>query len=224
MILAIDTATRWLGIGLHDGTAVLAETGWRCRNNHTIELTPSIQALLARTQTTPADLSGIAVAIGPGSYTGLRVGLAVAKGMALAHQTPLLGVMTLDIVAAAMGPQPGQLVVTAEAGRTRVCAAVYQWQDEQWQVQTPPDIFTWSELLQSLDAPTLFAGEISAAARKQIQSAEQPFRIAAGFESVRRAGVLAELGWRQLRSGRTDTAQSLVPVYLRDPAGAKPAA
>lgn len=115
MILAIDTATRWLGLALHDGTAVLAEIGWRCLNNHTIELTPAIRDLLQRHQLSSADLGGIAVAIGPGSYTGLRVGLAVAKGLSLANQIPLIGVPTLDIVAAAFGPDTGELVVVAEA-------------------------------------------------------------------------------------------------------------
>ena len=70
MILGIDTATRWLGLGLHSGTAVIAETGWKCQNNHTIELTPAIHEMLHRANLTPADLEAIAVAIGPGSYTG----------------------------------------------------------------------------------------------------------------------------------------------------------
>ena len=85
MILAIDTATRWAGLALHDGTAVIAEHGWRCLNNHTIEMTPAIDDMLKQAGVEPADLSGIAVAIGPGSYTGLRVGLALAKGLALAN-------------------------------------------------------------------------------------------------------------------------------------------
>ena len=64
MILAIDTATRWLGMALHDGTAVLAEIGWRCLNNHTIELTPGLQEMMQRNNVAVADLSGIVVAIG----------------------------------------------------------------------------------------------------------------------------------------------------------------
>ena len=89
MILAIDTATRWAGLALHDGTAVIAEYGWRCLNNHTIELSPAIEDMLSRVDKSINDLDGIAVAIGPGSYTGLRVGLALAKGMALANQIAL---------------------------------------------------------------------------------------------------------------------------------------
>ena len=77
----------------------------------------------------------MAVALGPGSYTGLRIGLGFAKGLALANQIPLIGVPTLDILAASVGELPGRLLLAAEAGRTRVCVAVYQWQKRQgWQV------------------------------------------------------------------------------------------
>lgn len=220
MILAIDTATRWLGLALHDGTAVLAEAGWRCQNNHTIELAPAIHRLLQRQNVAVDDLSGIAVAIGPGSYTGLRVGLAVAKGLALANRIPLIGVSTLDVVAAGVSRQPGQLVVAAEAGRTRVCTAVYRWQDGAgWQSSAAPGIDTWAELLARLEGPTSFAGEISPKAAKQIAAAAE-FRLLPPAHSVRRAGYLAEIGWRRLRRQDVDDAATLAPVYLRDPAGA----
>ena len=220
MILAIDTATRWLGMALHDGTAVLAEVGWRCLNNHTIELTPSLQVMMQRANISAADLDGIAVAIGPGSYTGLRVGLALAKGLALANQTPLLGISTLDIVAAAFGPFPGQLIVVAEAGRTRICAAPYEWENGRgWQTSVRPTIESWAGLLSQIEGRVTFAGEITAQAAKQIKSADKTFQIALPATAVRRAGYLAELGWRRLRANDVDDAKTLAPIYLRDPAG-----
>ncbi len=221
MILAIDTATRWLGLALHSGTAVLAESGWRCLNNHTIELTPAIQHVLQLADVNMADLSGVAVAIGPGSYTGLRVGLAVAKGLALANQTPLLGISTLDCLAAGISPQPGKLIAVAEAGRTRVCTAVYEWQNNGWLAAQMPTIDTWEERLARLDADGryLFAGEISPEAVKQIRAAGKEFRVALPAASVRRASILAEIGWRRLRQGQVDDADSLAPLYLKEPDG-----
>ncbi|MCA9900163.1 MAG: tRNA (adenosine(37)-N6)-threonylcarbamoyltransferase complex dimerization subunit type 1 TsaB [Ardenticatenaceae bacterium] len=220
MILAIDTATRWLGMALHDGTAVLAEMGWRCLNNHTIELTPNLQVMMQRANVTPADLDGIAVAIGPGSYTGLRVGMALAKGLALANQTPLLGISTLDIVAAAFGPFPGQLWVVAEAGRTRICTAPYEWENGRgWQTSETPIIESWESLLPKLEGRVSFAGEITAQATRQIKAADRTFQVMPPATAVRRAGYLAELGWRRLRAGNVDDAQTLAPIYLRDPAG-----
>ncbi|WP_420644924.1 tRNA (adenosine(37)-N6)-threonylcarbamoyltransferase complex dimerization subunit type 1 TsaB [Candidatus Leptofilum sp.] len=220
MILAIDTATRWLGMALHDGTAVLAETGWRCLNNHTIELTPNLQVMMQRANVSVADLEGIAVAGGPGSYTGLRVGMALAKGLALANQIPLLGISTLDIVAAAVGPFPGQLWVVAEAGRTRICTAPYEWKNGRgWQTEEMPVIESWDSLLPTLEGRVTFAGEITAQAAKQIRAADRTFQILPPATAVRRAGYLAELGWQRLRAGDVDDAQTLAPVYLRDPAG-----
>jgi len=220
MILAIDTATRWAGLALHDGTAVIAEYGWRCLNNHTIEISPAIQDMLRRVDLTTNDLDGISVAIGPGSYTGLRVGLALAKGMALASQIPLIGVPTLDIVAFSIEQMPVQLLVAAEAGRTRVCVAVYQWQDQKgWQARRPPMIDTWENVVASVENPTLFAGEITPGATKLIRSSNRHFSVAHPAISTRRAGFLAEIGWQRFRAGQLDDAASLAPIYLRDPAG-----
>lgn len=220
MILAIDTATRWAALALHDGTAVIAEYGWKCLNNHTIEISPAIEDMLRRVDLTTSDLDGIAVAIGPGSYTGLRVGLALAKGLALAGQIPLIGVPTLDIVAFSIEQMPTQLLVAAEAGRTRVCATVYQWQDKQgWTPRRQPVIETWENIVASIEKPTLFAGEITPEAAKLIRTENRHFTVAYPAVSTRRAGYLAEIGWQRLRKGQVDDAASLAPIYLRDPAG-----
>lgn len=220
MILAIDTATRWAGLALHDGTAVLAEHGWHCQNNHTVEMTPAITDMLARLSLTTADLSGIAVAIGPGSYTGLRVGLALAKGLALVHGIPLLGVSTLDVVAAGFGPADSQLVAVIAAGRRRITAAGYKWHGRsRWQTAWGPRNATWDELLPDVAAPAFFAGEIPAEAAKKIRQANRGFTVAAAARSVRRSALLAELGWQRLQADKVDDPATLVPVYMRDAAG-----
>lgn len=220
MILGIDTATRWIGLALHDGTAVLAEHGWRSARTQTIELAPSIAQMLKQAGITPADLDGVAVAIGPGSYTGLRVGLGAAKGLALAQQIPLFGVPTLDIVAASIGPRAGYLLVAAEAGRSRVCAGLYRWQEKAgWIAADPPVIESWETVLASLESTTTFAGEISPEAAKLIRANKQRFILLPPAKSTRRAGYLAEIGWQRLQKGQLDDAAALAPIYLRDPAG-----
>jgi tRNA threonylcarbamoyladenosine biosynthesis protein TsaB len=176
--------------------------------------------MFAQTNVTAADLKGIGVAIGPGSYTGLRVGLGVAKGISLAHSLPLAGIPTLDIVAASVGELPGQLIVIAEAGRSRVCAGRYVWQGRQgWRSAEPPDITSWEELLATAEAPVSFAGEIDAEAARHIRRTSRAFRILPPGSSVRRAGHLAQLAWDRVRKGRADDAAGLAPIYLRDPAG-----
>ena len=228
MLLAIDTATRWLGLALHDGQTVVTELGWQSVQTQTIDLAPAVQEIFDRARISAADLKGIGVAIGPGSYTGLRVGLGLAKGLSLAHRLPLLAVPTLDIVAAGIGPQEGRLVVVAEAGRTRICAGRYRWHKRYgWQSHGLPDIFTWEQLLATLSGPTFLAGEIDVAAARQIKQADKAlpnkaFQIMPASANVRRAGYLAQIAWNRLRRGQTDDAAALSPLYLRDPAGSAP--
>jgi len=83
-ILALDTATRMASIALYDGERVHSEETWHSERNHTVELMPSLVRLLERQRVSPQELTGVVVALGPGSFTGLRIGLSVAKGLALA--------------------------------------------------------------------------------------------------------------------------------------------
>ena len=123
-------------------------------------------------------------------------------------------------MAAAFGPFPGQLVVIAEAGRTRICVAPYEWESGLgWQTSQRPTIESWDSLLPQLEGRVTFAGEITEQAAKQIKAADKTYQIALPATAVRRAGYLAELGWRRLRANDVDDAQTLAPIYLRDPAG-----
>ncbi len=220
MILALDTATRWTALALHDGKQIIAEQGWKSKNTQTVELTPAVNRLLSTADIQAAELRAIAVASGPGSYTSLRVGMAVAKGISMAHQIPLVGVPTLDIISSAIGLRTGSLVVVIEAGRKRVIAGTYRWQEKKgWQASEKPIIETWETLLFHLETSTTFAGEISPEATKLIRSSRKPFYMVPAATSVRRAGYLAEIGWQRLRQGLVDDPSSLAPAYLRDPAG-----
>jgi tRNA threonylcarbamoyladenosine biosynthesis protein TsaB len=218
MILAIDTATSWIGLALHDGTDVPAEFGWRSRRTQTIELAPAVAQLWERTGVSAADLQAIAVAVGPGSYTGLRIGLALAKGIALGHNLPLIGVPTLDIVAAAVRQLDTDLVVLAEAGRTRLWAGQYQWSKKTgWEPNDDPVLTSWDELLSRLQVPVAFAGEITAASAKLIRRANRSAHIVSPAGSVRRAAMLAEIGYQRLKTKKVSDADTLAPLYLREP-------
>ena len=103
MLLAIDTATSLLGIALHDGDRLLAECTLVVDRSHSAVLAPMIKQIMERTGVTGDELTGLAVSVGPGSYTGLRIGVALAKGMAAARGLPLVPVTTLDTLAAGQG-------------------------------------------------------------------------------------------------------------------------
>lgn len=222
MLLAIDTATRWTGIALHDGVQLRAELGWHAINTQTIELAPTLNDLLRKINADASDIRAIAVAIGPGSYTGLRVGLGFAKGIALANNVPLVGINTLDIVAEAAGRMNNHLIAVCEAGRSRVCAATYFFYSRKaWQLKQAADIYTWEALVDQVPVGSVFAGEISADARSIIRSANRKLKLASPAQGARRAAHLAELAIQRIHKGDVDDAAELVPIYLRDPTGQK---
>lgn len=216
VLLAIDTATQHLALALHDGQQVVLEQFWPARQMHTQTLAPRVAALLALVALTPADLQGVAVAIGPGSYTSLRIGVGLAQGLALANGTPLMGLSTFDIVARAQPYFAGALWVLVAAGRGRVSVAEYAWAADaaRWQLtETAPRLRPWAALSAELAAtapPVLVCGEIDAVGRAALPATAQ---FAPAPANVRRAAWLAELGWERLRATGGDDPHRLAPQY-----------
>ena len=100
MLLALDTSTAQIGLALYDGSQVIGELFWYSHAHHTVELAPALVGLLARTDVKMNEIKALGVALGPGSFTSLRVGLALAKGLALARHLAMIGIPTLDFLAA----------------------------------------------------------------------------------------------------------------------------
>ena len=222
MLLAIDTSTQMIGLALFDGVRVQAELIWQTRNHHTVELSPGISDLLARCNAKPADLGAIAVALGPGSFTSLRIGLALAKGLALALKIPLVGVPTLDTLAAAIPVQNMPLAAVLQAGRGRLALVWYQVVDGAWKAQCDPIMITAEELVLQLNKPTLVAGELSADERHTLARRRKNAQLVSPARSMRRPSFLAELAWERWKAGQLDDIVTLAPIYLHV-AGAIPA-
>jgi len=217
MLIAIDTATSYASLALHDGFRVRAEHTWESPRRHTVELLPRLVAALEQLGLGTDHLSGVAVTRGPGSFTGLRVGLAVAKGLALAQGLPLVGVPTLDVVAAAQGRDRRPLCAVLQAGRRRICVATYRWRDGEWRVREPPRLTTWPALVEDTTSPTLFCGEIGVVGADALVPLGELAVLLPAAARLRRAGFLAELAWRRLNQGETDDPATLAPIYLQHP-------
>ena len=220
MLLAIDTATRMAGLALydHESGRVLGEETWHSVNNHTIELMPRLAHLLEQQGLSPADLSGLAVSLGPGSFTGLRIGLGVVKGLALARKLPLAGIPTLDVIAQPHMAQQLPIWALLEAGRGRYCAGQYACRSGQWYQRGAYQLTTVEALCDQIQEPALLCGEISAQDRELFQQKlGARAAIASPAASLRRAGYLAELAWQRLARGDADDAATLAPIYLNNP-------
>jgi tRNA threonylcarbamoyladenosine biosynthesis protein TsaB len=218
-VLAIDTATESASVALYDEpTGILAEASWRTSKNHTVELMPTVVRLLASQAMLPQHLAAVAVALGPGSFTGLRIGLSVGKGLCVALGIPIVGIPTLDIAAYAHYGQDLPICAILQAGRGRICAALYQKDMEGWQRISDYDLVTVEDLSLRLTERTLFCGEIDAQLHSSlISQLGDRAAVASPAYSLRRAGYLAELGWQRISTFGGDHVASLEPLYLHYP-------
>ncbi len=223
MLLAIDTATRFMSLALHDGHALIAEQSMRIGNHHTTMLTPSITAMMDACAVKIDDLSSLAVSTGPGSFTGLRIGVAMAKGLAAYHALPLIGVSALDTLAAGQ-PQfetGHALVAVVQAGRGRVIVKSYRWRKGHWVSRAEPRLMHWSDLIAEIDGSAYISGEIDDRGRDAItdaQNAGVPVKLAPPVARLRRAGYLAQVAWEQLHAAddwSVFPASKVTPVYIK---------
>jgi tRNA threonylcarbamoyladenosine biosynthesis protein TsaB len=210
LLLALDTSTRIASVAVFDGQQVLSETSWLAGREHSTRLLVEADATLDRVGRAPADLSGLVVARGPGSFTGVRVALSVAKGIAAALDIPAWGVSSLDVLAHAAETSLLPVRAVLEAGRGRYATALY----ERGQSVDAPRLATLDQLCDLLAQPTLVIGELNAEARATLQ-ASTPTHLASAAASVRRAGYLAELGWRAMRAGEAGDPRLLDALYVR---------
>lgn len=215
MLLAIDTSTRNVGIAVYDGVRVLSETIWASLDYHTVELSPAINETLARAGLKIQELKLLAVATGPGSFTGLRIGLAVAKGIALACHLPVIGVPTLDIVAESQPVCNGiPLAAVLQAGRGRLAVGWYGAVEGRWQLKQPIEIMDAMKLTRLINEPTLVCGELSEEQQRTLARKYKNVILASPAQAVRRPSILAELAWKRWQAGDVDDPASLSPVYL----------
>ncbi len=215
MILAIDTATRSASLAVHDGTTVRAEFTWDTSDHHTVELMPRIVELLDQINVSIEQISGLGVSIGPGSFTGVRVGVALAKGLAVARGIPIVGVRSTDILVYAVNWCKPPLVIVVRAGRGRWIAASYTKTRSEWQ----PDgdfILTTADLLgTNWERTTTLCGELTASERETIERRlGDRVRLLTPAYSLRRAGFLAEIAAQRIDAGASDDPAALQPIYL----------
>jgi tRNA threonylcarbamoyladenosine biosynthesis protein TsaB len=213
VILALDTSTDTTGLGLFDGERLLAEQLWFSREHATVDLAPEIALLLRRTRVRMQDLTAVVVALGPGSFTGLRIGLALARGLALAGRRKLVGVPTLDILARAQPGRSEPMLAFLHAGRNRLAGVWYKWAKRGWKAQGDPQGFTWDELRARWSSPAYLCGDFSTgerAAWKDVPGAT----LSEPALSVRRPGILAVIGWEMQQARKPADALRLTPLYL----------
>ncbi len=225
MLLAIDTATQIMSLALHTGDTLLSEVTMKIGRNHSAYLAPMVRQILEQADIEASDLTAMAVSTGPGSYTGLRIGVALAKGMAAVNQIPLVGISTLDTIAAGQTyyNTRNTLVVVVPAGRGRVISGTYRAKKGRWVANEDPVLQTWDELIESVEERIYLTGEITAQGLETVQTAQDngtKITLIQPADRLRRSGFLAEEAWRQLRDQDDEqdfSADKIMPMYMKAP-------
>ncbi len=215
-LLLVNTATAAGSVALTYGETLVGEVLLNLRSTHSDRLLPSIGQLLADTGTRLADLDAIGVVVGPGAFTGLRVGVATVKGLALAIEKPVVGVSSLQALALQV---PGTLLpicALLDARKQEVYAGLYRWQGGlplplDREVVLPPD-----QLLAELAGDALFIGDGAVAYRTLIvRRMGQRAHFAPWPCHTLRASSCGPLVQAALAAGEANTAATVAPVYVR---------
>ena len=214
MLLAVDTSTVQVGLAVYNGAQVIGEYAWRSSQRHTVELAPAIAELLSRSGLTMDNIKVLGVALGPGSFTRLRVGLSLVKGLALARHLPLIGIPTLDIQAAGQPVSKLQLLAAIQAGRGKLAIGWYKSTKNGWQARSLAKVVPSDMLLYEIKTPSIVCGEFTAEERQYLAKDPLNVRLVSPAQSVRRPAVLAELAWERWQKGEVDDEASLAPIYL----------
>lgn len=203
-LLAIDTSTEWAAIALANESGLIARS-WHAGRSQTTSILPAIEEMFGEARITAAALAAVGVATGPGTFTGLRVGLSIAKGFVLARGIPLIGVPTLEVAAASFAPGTS-LVAVLPAGRGRVV-----WQRFGPGAEHAPVNTTVPEFVDALAAtPDVFVtGELPETHRETVEAAHPKVDW-----RHRDPAVLAWLARDRWRRGLVDDPVSLEPTYL----------
>jgi tRNA threonylcarbamoyl adenosine modification protein YeaZ len=216
MLLAIDTSTDSAGLALVQDGRTLAETIWRCSQNHSVELLPHLTRLLEEAEVELKSVGCILVARGPGSFNGLRVGLSTAKGLAFSLGIPIIGISSLALEAGQHAESDLPIGPIFNAGRGEIATALYQNKDN-WQQLTPEHITTVDALDSEIKGKTLFCGEYVPAIAGQLRKRLKDKAVIAP-DKPRCSSRLAELAKGRLEAGDYDSPATLQPLYLRRPA------
>ena len=213
MFLAIDTSTRYAGVALADARRVVSCRCWFSTVNHTVELMPAVAQTLQGAGLGARDLEGIAVALGPGGFSSLRVGLSVAKGLALSARIPLVGLGSLELEAFPYLASGLAVCALLDAGRSEVAWACFgpDGRRRGEDAISPPH-----QLLDRIAEPTLFCGEGVSAWAELFKERLGGLVVAHPVPAVR-LWSLVELGRRRLAAGEVSDLATLQPYYLRMP-------
>lgn len=214
-ILAIDTSNQAMGVAILKDDQIIGEVITNIAKNHSVRLMPAVEQLMKEVAITPDQLDQIVVAKGPGSYTGVRIGLSSAKSLAWALDIPIIGVSSLEVLAYQGRFFNGLTCSFFDARRGMVYSGVYKWQKENLENVYEEENLLMEELLVKLakeDRPVLFLSPDISVFKETIKEKMGPLAIIPeGPYHLANPGHLGLAGFNR----EPDPTHVLTPNYLR---------
>lgn len=214
-VLGIDTSTESLGIAIVEDGKLIVSNDKISAMRHSQDLIPTIKDLLKRASLALGDIDGIAVSIGPGSFTGLRIGVTTAKTLSLVTGKPVAAVPTLDAIARNAYYYPGTICPIMDAKKQLVYAALYKRSKKGLKRTSRHLLISVEELLKKLDTKTLFLGDgigLYGGIIEKVKKAKAEF--APPWLWLPKAEQVALLGSEKLKRSKKEKPLELVPLYL----------
>jgi tRNA threonylcarbamoyladenosine biosynthesis protein TsaB len=215
-ILSIETSTRVGSVAIIEDEHLIAEYILNVVSTHSERLLPSIDQILKDSQLTVRDIEGFAVSLGPGSFTGLRIGISTVKGLALATGRAVVGVPTLDCLAHNIAFTHLLVCPILDARKGEVYTALYQGDGSGKLEKLTPDLaLKPEELLTRIKEPVIFLGDGVEAYRDTLRSGQDNCLFAPAYLNQPRASVLAKLGLEKFKQGHIFKEEEIQPLYCR---------
>ncbi len=218
-ILGLDSSGIVASVAVVEDDVLIAEYTVNYKKTHSQTLLPMLDEIVKMTELDLNSVDAIAVAAGPGSFTGLRIGSATAKGLGLALKKPLVAIPTVEGLAYNLYDTQGIICPIMDARRKQVYTGIYRFEDHRLRVLEDQMAVPMEELISKLNKlgqPVTFLGDGVSVFREMIrQELAVPFAFAPAHINKQRAAAIAALGMEYYREGKTHTAMEHVPDYLR---------
>ncbi|MCY6485657.1 tRNA (adenosine(37)-N6)-threonylcarbamoyltransferase complex dimerization subunit type 1 TsaB [Clostridium aestuarii] len=218
-VLSIDSSTASASCAVLEDNKLLGEITFNDKKQHSVILMPQIDTLLKNLKLTLNDIDGFVVSKGPGSFTGLRIGIATVKGLAQGTDKPFIGISTLDALAYNLAYTSGIICPIMDALRDNVYTALYTFNNHKLQQLTDYTAIHIDDLISILKAQNekniSFIGDGIPKFREKLSNEFENIFFAPPHLNVAKASSLGELGLLKLKEGESDNILSFAPIYIR---------
>jgi tRNA threonylcarbamoyladenosine biosynthesis protein TsaB len=215
-ILAVDTATKSCSVAVMNEDALLAESTTSHDQTHSRHLLSMIDSVLGKAKLKISQVDGFAVSIGPGSFTGLRIGIASIKGLSYALKKPVVGVSSLEALAFQCKPNSGLICALIDARKQEVYFCRYRFKNGKLAKESPEQVAYPAEAVRGIREPCVFVGNGAKLYQKFLLSELGALACqAADSRHIIRASTVARLSLRRFKCHESDDVHLLIPQYIR---------